>query len=175
MTCAPRGPINNIPGMLTLDNAQSDGRHSSWNLQPFVLKNWCRTCSPYTNQWNPIQFLAKSGYLISELSFFPGISCDKNSDSAGRHCPSANCRTGAQGEALVWRLCVRVFNNPLLASRKICDLSPDNNLSDKTKWQKGVTQCPVWRSEGPINSKLIYENAWADTHDDVIKWTPFPR
>ena len=34
---------------------------------------------------------------------------------------------------------VCVFNNSLLASRKISDWSPDNNLSAKTKWQKDVT------------------------------------
>ena len=35
------------------------------------------------------------------------------------------------------------FNNSSLAWRKICDPSLDINLSDKTKWQKGVTQCAV--------------------------------
>ena len=37
-----------------------------------------------------------------------------------------------------------VYNNPLFASRQICDRSPDNNLSAKTKWQNGVTQGAVY-------------------------------
>ena len=36
-----------------------------------------------------------------------------------------------------------MFNNSLLASRKICDRSPDTNLSNKPKCQKGVTQSVV--------------------------------
>ena len=36
-----------------------------------------------------------------------------------------------------------VFNNSSLVSRKICDLSPNNNLSAKTKWQPGETQGAV--------------------------------
>ena len=34
---------------------------------------------------------------------------------------------------------VYIFDNSLLESRKIFDRSPDNNLSAKTKLQKGVT------------------------------------
>ena len=36
-----------------------------------------------------------------------------------------------------------IFNNWSLASRKFCDRSSDNNLSAKTKWQKGVIQDAV--------------------------------
>ena len=44
-------------------------------------------------------FLTKSGYVISKLPFFPGIYCNKNSDSAEWHYPSAICVAGAQRDA----------------------------------------------------------------------------
>ena len=36
-----------------------------------------------------------------------------------------------------------VFKNSLLVSHKICDLSPNNNLRAKMKWQKGLTQASL--------------------------------
>ena len=38
---------------------------------------------------------------------------------------------------------LHVFNNSLLASCKICDRFPNNNLNAKTKWQKGATQAAI--------------------------------
>ena len=43
----------------------------------------------------------------------------------------------------LWNI-VRAFNNGLLASHKICYRLPYNNLSDKTKWQKGVAQAAAF-------------------------------
>ena len=38
---------------------------------------------------------------------------------------------------LIWaKIAICDVRNSLFASRKICDRSPDNNLSTKTKWQK---------------------------------------
>ena len=36
------------------------------------------------------------------------------------------------------------LNNSLVASHKIGDRSLNNNLSAKTKWQKGLAQCAVF-------------------------------
>ena len=43
----------------------------------------------------------------------------------------------------LWIYRTFLFSNLLQASYYICDRSQDNNVSDKTKWQKGVTQGTV--------------------------------
>ena len=50
-----------------------------------------------------------------------------------------------------------VFNNSLLASRKICDRSSDNNLGAKTTWQKDVTQCAVYCHLVSYRKSVIYQ------------------
>ena len=76
---------------------------------------------------------------------------------------------------------LRVSNNLLLATRKICDRSPDNDLIPKTKWHKGVTQGAVaclfyWKSTSfveimSIETKrnLVQNNKW--TWFISMKWT----
>ena len=48
-----RGVVGTL-GILTLDKAPSDGRHSTWNLNVFLCRNWRRACFLYNDSWNSL-------------------------------------------------------------------------------------------------------------------------
>ena len=87
--------------ILTHDKAPSDGRHSSWNLEAFVCRNWHRTCFLHNKKWNSIYCSYSIGVSDKQTPLLPGDILQQSVDRAWWHYPSVIFVAGAQQVAWV--------------------------------------------------------------------------